>query len=547
MKKLFPPIYFFLLTCLIFGPLFVSHGYIFLLDYIPQSFDLNINSYIVNGKIFNDIPFLYIFSFLTNKVDGVQLQKIFFFFIFFAIGLFSYYSLKPIKSTTARIIASTFYVVNPFVYERFMAGHIFLLLGYAILPIYFYYLLSIFNYFTENKGGKYPNKNIILTAIFGTLMVIFSVHFAIILTVPLFAIFLSKIIFARKKEIKNTLIIFAKLILLLFIFNSFWILPALFFKPAFLNTFNISHFYAFKTAADAKFGLLLNILGLYGFWREYSAPEEIILTKNLLFNWPAFLIPIAVTASTGIFSLFKEKKYSLFLSLILILIASVFLVAGPQMKTNIWLFEHFPSLKGLREIEKFSALIALVYCFLIAYGVAFLKQRLKKPVFMIIGTILFLTILIYNYKIFWGFGGQIKTFNYPPSYEKLAELKQEKDDYKILLLPWHMYARYSFGNGRNLIDPARAYSSSKLLATQDMGIKEVLSQESNEGKAIKDLLRRADDSIWRDVLKSLNVKYIFINKTPLDLPKKFDDSFIEKSIYFQKISEDNFAKLFIVK
>lgn len=495
----------------------------------------------------NNIPLLFIFSFLTNKINGVLLEKIFFFLIFLIIGLSAYYSLKPIKSTAARITAATFYVVNPFVYERFFAGHIWFLLGYAILPVYFYCLLSAFNYFTENKEKAHSNKTIVLTAVLGTLIAISSIHFAIILAVPLLAVFLSKIISGGRKKIKNTLLVFAKLIFWLLFFNSFWILPFLFFKPTLLGTFDISHFYAFQTAADVKYGLLPNILGLYGFWREATAPNEIILTKNLLPCWPVFLVPIAITALAGIFALLKEKKYALLSALILILTGGAALVMGPHLKINIWLFKHFSPFRGLREIEKFSALIALVYCFLIAYGVNCFKQIFKKTAFIIICAILFLTVLIYNYKIFWGFGGQIKTFNYPPSYEKLAELKKEKDNYKILLLPWHMYAHYSFGNGRNLIDPARAYPSAKLLSTQDMGVKEVIPQESSEGEIIKSLLRKEDDAIWRDILKFLNVKYVFINKTPLDQPKKFDDFFLEKSAYFQKISGDDFANIFILK
>lgn len=52
----------------------------------------------------------------------------------------------------------------------------------------------------------------------------------------------------------------------------------------------------YRTTADAHYGLLVNVAGLYGLWRLGPGPE---LPKAVVVGWPLLLLEVLVMAGVG--------------------------------------------------------------------------------------------------------------------------------------------------------------------------------------------------------------------------------------------------------
>ncbi len=64
---------------------------------------------------------------------------------------------------------------------------------------------------------------------------------------------------------------------------------------------------------------------------------------------------------------------------------------------------------------------------------------------------------------------------------------------------------------------------------------------------IKKLLRSTDANLWQEILEEMKVKYIFVNKVPLEKDQEFQDWFLKESDLFELVIEDDSAKIFILK
>jgi len=540
-KKILPFIYFFVLVAIILGPILYSKGMFFLLDYIPHDIGINIDTYLNGGRTFNEIPIRFLFS-LSYKVLGANIaERLFFSGSLFLAGLCLFYSLPKKMGLFPRLAAGTFYIINPFVYERFMSGHIFVLLGYAMLPICFMYFQKIF-YTKELKG-----IDIFMSALFWTLTIMCSAHFLVI-TGILFAIaaltkFCCELPKMNKKNISRHLLSIIKVVFYLIILNLFWIIPSLFYHPALIESFDINHFYAFKTASDPKFGSFINVLGMYGFWRE-ATTNEIMLAKNYLPFWPSFLIPFFLLIIIGWKKIFKTNTSLAYTTIVLFLIV-MFLTAPYDFVYNVFL--TIPGFSGMREPEKISSILLLIYAIMAGYGLDYLQKRWSKYWGNITILLFFIWVIVFSYKFLWGANNQIKTFSYPLSYLKMHEISQYKKN--VLVLPWKMYARYQFGNGRTIIDPTRIFFESDVLATSDIGIDIIDKEQNYSGKEelIRKILKINDSQIWSESLEKIGMEYVFVNKINDDPKQKFDDTFLRKSNQFELIYEDDLATIFQIK
>src|SRR3989338_134839 len=113
------------------------------------------------GLSMSGIPMYLLILFLKIFISASILQKIELFLIFF-LSMLSMYLLIDAKPLP-RYFAAFFYAINPFVYTRLLAGHWYLLLGYAILPFFVKELLK----------KDFKVKNIVLWL---ALIAVFSLH-----------------------------------------------------------------------------------------------------------------------------------------------------------------------------------------------------------------------------------------------------------------------------------------------------------------------------------------------------------------------------------
>ena len=106
--------------------------YILFLDWNGLTFKGN---HIINTLEPNHVGFLIatILEFMSNLLYFKYIQDILIFFILILSGI-SMHFLVNTKSQIPKYFAGIFYMINPFVYLRFMAGHWLLLLAYSITP-----------------------------------------------------------------------------------------------------------------------------------------------------------------------------------------------------------------------------------------------------------------------------------------------------------------------------------------------------------------------------------------------------------------------------
>ena len=132
------------------------------------------------------------FLWCLNKIlPSWLIQKILLFLVFFLSGLGAY-SICRAESIWGRLFAGFFYVLNPFVYVRFMVGHLNVLMGYCIFP----FLLASFIKLVEDSHVESAVKFVLLS----TLILVLDEHFVFIGGLTLLVLLFWKIIDLRKDD-----------------------------------------------------------------------------------------------------------------------------------------------------------------------------------------------------------------------------------------------------------------------------------------------------------------------------------------------------------
>ena len=117
-------------------------GYVLTLDmFFGPHIDL-----VGRSGLFSAMPIWYVLSFFTYIFNGWIAQKILLvviFFLLFYLPLRFFRKIFGIENTHgAEYVASILFAINPFVYERFLAGQWAVLFGYALLIPFTAYLIG---------------------------------------------------------------------------------------------------------------------------------------------------------------------------------------------------------------------------------------------------------------------------------------------------------------------------------------------------------------------------------------------------------------------
>ncbi|MCK5123115.1 MAG: hypothetical protein KAQ87_03130 [Candidatus Pacebacteria bacterium] len=531
MKKYLPCLIFAVITLAIMFPLYQS-GFVFLLDMIftPHS---NFNNYINSGTS-SDLPIKILIELFSFILPLEIIQKIILSLVLFLPGLLMYKLTKLFLPEKWAILSGIFYMLNPFVYERFLAGHWYVLLGYAFFPL----LVKLFLEFLEKSN----NKNFLKFAFLFSVFPILSLHWAYISTGFLLILATVYLFLSPAKEIKKLAKYSILLILSFLIINSFWLLN--FFSPSGnYYKFSLNDFAAFTTKADPNFGVLFNVLSLYGFWGS-----DFFLPKDFSPYWWILTLIILFFSIYGIYKLFfvnKEAKLpcrgslaskSLALTLFIIFIPTVLLSIGYSSEITKpiinFLYEFLPGFKGLRETEKLVGLIAFSYAILVPIG-GFVYAKKQKYIFALLILIPFLS----TWTIFWGFNRQLQSNDYPKSWYQTNQILKEDENNKLLFLPWHGYPNVPFANNAIISNPASKFFQIEVIASKS--IDSVYLLELDQGiwdKKILALLHgleTLDENT--EFLQSENITHIMLAK----FPNWERYGFLEESNKLQKTFETN--------
>jgi len=527
-------------TVIVLWQLLVS-GYVLTLDMV---FGPHIDLVRNTGDLLNTAPTWYVLSFLTTIFGGWIAQKILLItivFLLFYLPLHFYKRIFGIEKTEGDMqelghiggreggeggeyIASIFFAINPFVYERFLAGQWAVLLGYVLLVPLTAYLIAYC------KEWNYKNTLKLLGIII--LMGATSTHYFII------SILVTAVVLAINFVYQKFSISFLKKSMLLalsvVIVSSYWLIPAVLSKNGPIETFGPKHWEVFKTATDVHLGTVGNVLTLHGFWGEHEHwAERFVLPKSF---GPSFGISFAlllIIIISGIYFGIKDKRIRAgACTAVFLMIASVIFSCGIGdgvfRNLNIWMFEHISFWKGFRDLEKWSAVLALGYAFFAGFGAQMILDKIKSHQYrrIVLYVIIFIPLLSTPMMLF-GFSNQLKTTEYPSSWAEVNKVLKTDKNCRALFLPWHQYYSLKFNNNILTGNVSRSYFDCDILNGKNMELGIISSQGGNgeEYDLIeKDVINNSEDpdsiNSVIDILKKHEVKYVI-----------FTDDLILEDIY----------------
>lgn len=471
------------LTFLVAAP-WVLPGYIFSLDLVftptiplPTTVDAS-------------YPFMWLLHVLSYIIPSQVIEKILLIGVLFLSGYAMHRLMRTfqaaakdadVQSVWGCYFAGLLYMFNPFVYSRFMAGQLAILLGYALLP---FFVEAFWNFCVKPE-----RKPALRSALWATIIVIVSVHMAYPLVFVTLAI---ACLFAwRRRGDKSWRRSFAVnvglIVVLTAALNSYWLVPALRgtgHMAQVIHSFTASDVRAFATGSRG-WGVVGNVLGLQGFWAD---AKSVFLVPQDVFNWwrvPDILLWLVVLGG----AIVGWRRARGFTVAFLLVAAIGFVLAtgtggAPFGSFNAFLAAHAPFFAGYRDPQKFVVLLVLAYCYFgsVAIGamVGFLRRHRKLKEYA--NTAAFAVCLISVFAaplMLWGFHGQLKTAEYPVEWNAVHDLLDGEctGSCKTLFLPWHLYMRYGFA-GRIIADPAPKFFGRFIVASNDPEIHGAVSYAS---------------------------------------------------------------------
>lgn len=515
------------LALLIMGPMLGS-GFVLALDMVftPK---LPVAHGMSNTWLFEWV--LHLVNFL---LPGQVIEKLLIFIILFICGL-GMHRLIETESSWPKYFGGLFYTINPFTYERWLAGQYLIVAGYALLP---WLVKSLINFVNHPS-----NRTAAVLALWYSLLAMLSIHIFVmavligIIFIVIFSIGRVSELSYRKKLLKWSGL---ALIATLFI-NSFWLIGVIRGTSSISQTINSigpHDLAAYTTTPNPHVGLITNVLSGYGFWLERY--NRFHMPNGNIIIWLSLFALLFILVCVGAVTQFSKRKpqekkkvaTSARLVTICILVASIigFIIAcgihaplfGGLTK---WGIEHIPLMKGFREPEKWSALLMLAYAYFGAHGLAWLldrfavanRQSLKQSTTSWRQTIIVLSLLLplaYVPSMVYGFAGQLRPVHYPASWYSFNQyLKRHPPSGKALFLPWHEYMSYDF-SPRVIANPAPDFFKyANIISGTDAEIGGIPNEPSTTTSKFinSQILAKTDRADLAQSLNKLHIQYVLLS------------------------------------
>ncbi len=365
--------------------------------------------------------------------------------------------------TIGAYVAGTLYMVNPYTYDRFMAGQFAVLLGYSLLPFLVYSALT-----TMCRPSW---LHCVQLGVWLTLIGIASIHTLGLAAVVLLAALVMRAWQVRREpeRLRRTLLGIATATLIFLIASSYWLVPLALGNTTTAHAragFTKSDDQAFATLGGSYIGRLGNIAKLQGFWAESTG--MFALPQSSTHGWGVAIVVLWLLVGAGVVADLKStRRY-----LPAMLLASGALGSLIAMGAFQGALEHvIPLFHGFREPDKFVGLLALAYAFFAGGGadaaISYMprRQAIWRNVALIV--MLLVPVLI-TPTMFWGFGGQLHARTYPATWAAMnTRLDQDRSSFQVLFLPWHLYMHFNFA-GRIIASPATAYFDKPVITSNNL-------------------------------------------------------------------------------
>ncbi len=203
----------------------------------------------------------------------------------------------------------------------------------------------------------------------------------------------------------------------------------------------------------------------------------------------------------GIFGLVRQFINKDRLAMPLTLVAVIAYVLAIGIASPIFaplanfLFAHFPFYIGLRESQKWVAVLVFVYAYFGAWGIAnFLQWEKIKNFKYELGLFFAVLPIIFAFPIVKGMHQHFTPHEFPVEWQAAKTYLQDKaGDAKILFFPWHLYANLDFAQ-KNTVVPARYFFGENVIQGNNTEFGGVYSHSLDEQTlAIEKYVARKDN------------------------------------------------------
>jgi hypothetical protein len=257
-----------------------------------------------------------------------------------------------------------------------------------------------------------------------------------------------------------------------------------------VRQFTRADFAFFRSASSDDYGLIPNLIGLYGYWGERLG--RFPLANADAGWWPVATAVIVAATLVGAW-LRRDRAWLLLCGVVgLALSASTALPGGVEAATR--LARHVPLVAAYREPQKWSALWLVAIVLLSASAVDSLARGRSRSW---VGPALAYGLVLS--ALFPAGVAQIRAVptivepvEYPAYWFQTADFvaRTVPEGEPIVVLPWHLYQPLPVSEGRLVANPARVVFPGRLIVPQNLEIPGRFTEVSSRYDRIGTVIRR---------------------------------------------------------
>lgn len=448
-----PRVWPWLLAVLLLGPA-LSPGYVLSYDmvFVPD-LALRPGSWGLGSALPRAVPSDAVVGLLDTLLPGALLQKV---LLLAALVLAGSGAARLVPSapttggTTARLVATTAYVWNPFVVERLGLGHWPLLLTYAALP----WVVAEGRRLGRGEGSV---ARVLLWMALGSLSPAGGLVVVLAAVVAVAA--------ARRGARPVVLTAVGGAVL-----NAPWVVAGALHGSS--GTGDPAGVAAFAAHGEGVLPAPLAVLGLGGAWNAEVVPASRT-------GWAAVvaLLLVVVLAASGARRWWRTEDDGVRRSLVVLAVVGVVVSlagwAAPGLLAG--LVGAVPGVGLLRDGTRWVALLAPLQAVLVGVGCAALVQRVRPAaVGLTTAVVLVLAPVALLPDAAWGGGGRLGAVAYPQEYADAraaldrAVAARPGGGGDVLLLPFSTYRAPAWNDGRRVLDPLGRYLRPDFLQSDDL-------------------------------------------------------------------------------
>jgi len=407
---------------------------------------------------------------------------------------------------------SLFALFNPFVYDRMGYGQVGIV---AALGFLFLAVGDLLEYPDQGAGRA------VRAGLWAGLAVQFSPHFVFFFG-AFAALSLALVLLGRDpRTLRRALGHFSFMALIIVALNLNWI-AASFGEVGEVGR-SISagiqrqDLAAFQTSGASGADALRNVLMLSGFWGKDQL--RYLDLGAAMPGWGRGFLVLLPLIIWGVVAGWRERRTRrLTAGLLAVFAGAVILAVGIRVpvasELTYWLFDHLPLYKGMRETQKWTAVIAAVYALFLALGA---RQLFRLKIIQANRSVsaLFLAgvMIMQAPLLLFGLAGQVSPRPFPADWAEIDQrlAGESRCQGSVLFLPWHMYMSFGWAGGI-IAAPAKEYFRCPVIQGTNMEWKGIYDNSGDpRSEAIQDWLSRRGAT---DLLRSgsLDIRYVLLAK-----------------------------------